>query len=494
MLLVALGVAALVGAWAWHGSASRPLGAVPPYEYMAPEWNEVLTSPAGLDEAAVGRLAAFSGVPSAEDSAELRSLAQEVLEADLTGTGRAAFDGYWPPVPEGGTSPPLCSHVDVAATSPALLPHPPGGDYAKVVVVWDGECGREGDPHDHSGGAEFLRTAFVYAAFEGDSWVPVREWEVPRPVEEDIRVSAPPLAAELAPVLDCAGSETGEVARIVVVEAWRQLCEHAAAEGVTLSVHTGLRTAEEQEDLFEGAGEAHSQRIAFSDGRTCDSKHCDGTALDLSGAEGVLWLQDVVGCLQSGEAVLGPSSCPTGEPVRRLHRYGFVSPDPSNLAHVEFALPVGGRQVANCAPSRAVPVPDMVAQIFRCRLAREQVDPEQTASAVAEALVVSRCESLWNARALALDGRFRNAPHPVTGQVVSEAGVFMLPDSLGKWAPSGADRLDPVQNINAAASLWLASRDWSQWPCATGRRSSYASGPVLPQYGGPELPSWSLEY
>jgi hypothetical protein len=53
---------------------------------------------------------------------------------------------------------------------------------------------------------------------------------------------------------------------------------------------------------------------------------------------------------------------------------------------------------------------------------------------------------------------------------------------------------DPVVNANAAASLWLTSRSWERWGCATGHGEVFESGPVLPAYGGADLPAWSKEY
>jgi hypothetical protein len=213
-------------------------------------------------------------------------------------------------------------------------------------------------------------------------------------------------------------------------------------------------------------------------------------------------LDDTVGCVDADGDVSAGTTCPVGgSPVPRSEQYGFAATLSSDPGYLEFTLPIGSGAggslgAADCDPA-GVPVPDMVAAIFRCRLARDGISGAEQDTIVAQAEVISRCESGWNATAEAFGGRFASTPDPADGQLYTEQGVFMIDAATANsgWVEGGSGALqNPVANINGAASLWLATRGWEQFGCATGVTGGFEGGPVLAVYGGPPLPSWARSY
>lgn len=146
-------------------------------------------------------------------------------------------------------------------------------------------------------------------------------------------------------------------------------------------------------------------------------------------------------------------------------------------------------------------VPTMVAEIFRCRLAEAGVDRPHVEKWAAEAVVVSECESLWDADAVVFDGRYLDTPH-ANGNRYSAAGVFQfIRATAEKWIDGGyANVHDPRRNIDAAARLFIHNRNaglggWEDWACAAAN-DGFKVGSVLPGWpGGPaELPAWAWQY
>lgn len=487
--------------------------AAQPWQYMPQEWVAILggdqvptaDSYAALDARTV------NGV--AENKTE--TLAVEVATAQLTGRGRGHWPGYWPPGSNGDTNRDFrCEKSDVLAADAARLPDSAieagvggtRGVYVKVLVAAAGKCVRG----DYSMAHPLI--VYVYLQQSGNEWVPVRPWQIPA---SGGHLPSPGDAGMLAEwqlsYFSCGQTgDTRQRDRIVVVEAFDSMCLDAADDGVNLQVDSGYRTRAEQAELFDAATEMYGgevaarQWVAYADGAVCYSRHCSGMAVNVAPSdEAITWLTATAGCLRDGAITLA-DTCPDGwQPVPRMLRYGFTGPVPGLPGYLEFALPVGPSKAghagtvapADCSPT-AVSVPNQVASIFRCRLSRAGIHGERQDTIVAQALTVSRCESGWNSTAKAYGGKFTSEPNPVDGLLYTQQGVFMLPRALvdAGWAPGGTGRLDPIKNINAAASVWLADRGWGLFRCATGPASGFENGPVLPEYGGPELPTWAWDY
>jgi hypothetical protein len=161
----------------------------------------------------------------------------------------------------------------------------------------------------------------------------------------------------------------------------------------------------------------------------------------------------------------------------------------------------GWHRAATCTPAPETPVPQMVADVFRCRLA-PHLPPEQVDHIAREAVVVAECESRFDPEVVVFDGRYADSPHPRTGLRYTAAGVFQfIRATADDYVDGGyANVTDPAANIDAAARLYLDTRErggggWEPWECAAVNGAFKASS-VLPGWpGGPaELPAWSLEY
>ena len=156
---------------------------------------------------------------------------------------------------------------------------------------------------------------------------------------------------------------------------------------------------------------------------------------------------------------------------------------------------------APCVEAGDGEVPDLVAAIFRCRLHAAGWTEAEVEKTVAEALVVSHCESLWDPDVVVFDGRYRDTPHP-NGNRYSAAGVFQfIRKTADKWIVGGYAKVtDPRRNIDAAARLYLDNRargfgGWDDWACAAAN-DGFKQGSVLPGWpGGPAaLPDWAHQY
>ena len=507
--MVATIIYAIAGdSWLFPGHSAAHTASVPaPWEYQQPAWQSTLGGDNALTATRLQQLNHFADPKlTAADRRQLTALATRIEIADLTGAGRGDLPRYWPPDPPTGKTPtPQCSSAQTLATSPADLPTPsfnPGvNQYAKVLVVLAGHCGQV----DYTLTAPLVQ--YVYAARSGVTWQPVRDWDIPAAVAASSPQSAvEPASWELSTFGNCGNPQQGIRDRILVVNAFEQMCAAAHADGITLTVTDGYRTRSEQAALFATAVQQYGsvakakKWVAYADSTTCTSRHCSGVALDVDpSSAAVTWLTATAGCLANGVATVA-SSCPaSATALPRMTRYGFAAPVPAIPGYLEFTLPVASADstaAPDCNPS-GLSVPNMVAAIFRCRLDREAVTGAVQAQVVAEALVVSRCESNWNAAARAYAGRYATAPNPADGTLYTQTGVFMISQPLADagWVTGGsAASADPVANINAAASLWLATRGWEQFGCATGVKTGFEAGPVLAQYGGPQLPAWSRQY
>lgn len=171
------------------------------------------------------------------------------------------------------------------------------------------------------------------------------------------------------------------------------------------------------------------------------------------------------------------------------------------LQRLRAAPPVTEPKPAPCVEAGKGEVPELVAAIFRCHLDAAGWSEAAVEHAVAEAVVVSHCESLWDPKAVVFDGRYRDVPHP-NGNRYSAAGVFQfIRKTADKWIDGGYARVtDPRRNIDAAARLFLDNRErgfggWDDWACAAAN-DGFKRGSVLPGWpGGPAaLPDWAHQY
>ncbi len=195
-----------------------------------------------------------------------------------------------------------------------------------------------------------------------------------------------------------------------------------------------------------------------------------------------------------------PASAQTDSPTETSPTFStFVD----RLLHGLRDTASGPEQVSPC-PKRgpADDVPRLVVAIFECRLVEAGYPKKQVRRIVAEALVVSHCESLWDPEVVVFDGRYLDAPHPYTGYRYSAAGVFQfIRKTADKWIDGGyAEVESPGRDIDAAARLYLHNRakgfgGWDDWACAAAN-DGFKVGSVLPGWpGGPEkLPDWVDDY
>ena len=146
-------------------------------------------------------------------------------------------------------------------------------------------------------------------------------------------------------------------------------------------------------------------------------------------------------------------------------------------------------------------VPHLVAAIFRCHLRHAGWAEPDVKRVTAEAVVVARCESVWDPEAVVFDGRYRDTPHP-NGNRYTAAGVFQfIRSTADRWVRGGYAKVtDARLNIDAAARLYLHNHrrgyaGWSDWACVA-VNDGFKEGSVLPGWpGGPErLPKWAKRY
>lgn len=306
----------------------------------------------------------------------------------------------------------------------------------------------------------------------------------------------------------CMPANEGKQARIELVDIFQLMCADAKADGLTgLRLNSAYRSPTRQHTLYQnaiakyGSADAARKWVAWSDGTSCSSRHCSGAALDISSAyRAHSWLHEPVGCYDPTAGVtLGAGSCSGGDTtVIRANLYGLVAPMSWEDWHFELGLPLAGTTGnSDCSPPASLTVPEQISAIWRCRLQEAGYSAQQTDRIVAQALVVAKCESQFNASITAFNGRYRDRPHPDTGYRYTATGVFQITHATADDLNIPRDQLtDATTNIDGAARLWISEeqrgRDgWNRWACAA-VNDGFAHASVLPGYpGGPdELPQW----
>jgi hypothetical protein len=305
--------------------------------------------------------------------------------------------------------------------------------------------------------------------------------------------------------------------RIELVDLWDLMCADAAKDGVTLSLNSAFRSPRRQKALWQdaitqyGSTAAARKWVAPSDGINCSSRHCSGTAVDVNvtrykSAE--TWLHAPVGCASPGAPDLSRTSCASGErTIKRVQLYGLVLPLPHEPWHVELGVILpAGKVAGDCDPAASLDVPQTIAAVWRCRLSSAGLDAATVDRTVAEALVVSKCESGWDPNAVVFGGQFVDRVHPRFGTKFTAKGLWQFIRSTAEtWVPGGyANAADPVVSSDAAARLWLSgyrksgrTGGWGPWACAVPSRDGHnRANSVLPGMpGGPaSLPVWATRY
>lgn len=165
------------------------------------------------------------------------------------------------------------------------------------------------------------------------------------------------------------------------------------------------------------------------------------------------------------------------------------------------ADPVPTPEPPLCGVDPSMPVPQMVAHIFRCRLAESGIVGADADYVAAEAVTIAACESNFDTTAVVFDGRYLHRLHPATGSQMSAAGVFQfIRRTADDYIKGGyANVHDPVANIDAAVHLYLDNRSrgvagWADWACFAAN-DGFAHASVIPggPGGPPALPAWAFE-
>lgn len=389
---------------------------------------------------------------------------------------------------------PRCENVNLLAESVNAVEYE-GTLWARVLVLYSGKCS-DGTFTRSAPGVEY-----VYAQRTPSGWLPVRSWQTPGSGQERPGSSTDPAAlVELGPC----GVVDSEVylARPRVAVSFQRLCQAARQDQVVLVVSDAYRTKAEQQELFESAVEAYgsveeaAKFVSPADENICTSRHCTGLAVKVEpDSQAVSWLAQVSSCLLADGTQVNPDSkgCPKGSrPVSNAESFGFATPPTGNPGYLEYVLPAGlgseGKAEPDCQPY-GQSTPAIVASVFRCRLAEAGVPPFQVERAVASALVVARCASGMNPQATVFNGAYATTPKPGTDRLFPLGGLFGLAPADSAW--QSGSMADPVAAANYAAKLWLVDRSFSRFFCATGADPQLSTDPVLPEFGGPELPAWA---
>ena len=495
----------VVGSVVVAAPSSPPVVVVPPTQFTSAWWTTNLGGDLPFGPTQIASLNDRSQSDLAPGPARAAAtLATRIATAQVTGQGRSSYPDYF----ASGQDPATCTSIQVLAAAPLALPvrvAPTApintAGWSKTAVAYHATCSGEAatPPTD-------LQVTYVYAQWTGTGWTPTPSYLVPGAAAIDPPASPTPPAWDLTHFTTCGDPANAQFQDlIIVVDAFEAACTAAAAHGVHLRLASALRTPAAQAALFAQAVRVYGsvararQWVEPATATSCASKHCSGTALDLvdTNAAGLTYLHAIVGCVTTAGYAAGPGPCPAGTTaVQRLQRYGFATPAAHIPAYLVFVLPTTTPATLNlCTPSEALPVPQIVASVFRCRLLAAGVPAADTQVQVSSALVVSRCESQWNTGAKAFGGAWSQTPNPTTGKTYTNAGLFLWSnDQATRYLPGGPGSLgDPVASANGAASLWLATRSWASYGCATGH-GVFDTGPVLPQYGGPPLPGWALSF
>jgi hypothetical protein len=486
------------------------LGFFDPVTWLPPAWEiELGGDPSGPGEAVSPQLP-HVGELTADDIAALEKLGRDVAAAEATGQGRDGLDWYFPrnhpkvgapDDPPSGEADRFCRDVTVLDVAAATLPL--GG--VKIAVRWRGICPFGPLKHDGEAGDQTSALNFLYAtrvlspdprdqaAQRWGGWVPVHVLDVPGAAAAARKAGRTPSAWELEELVECSLGPV--VARGEVVYAWQQLCQEALGAQVPLLAVEGFRDPQQQAALYQrairfyGASEAR-QRVSFSDGETCLSRHCAGEAIDIQPSPEVLaWLQEPVGCLDSDpgntttEGVDGEpagssgdssgrslednrQSC-TGLIVTRAARYGFAFTVPSSPGHLDYlagTTDIDGNWYGDCTPG-PLAVVDQIQLIFTCRALEAGTSLAEAQQTGIDAIEVARCTSALNPSSVAHGGRFINGVNPITGHRDDRSGLFGLSAAIAdNFVIGGAETRQQVwAGIDGAARLWVHERLWGRW-------------------------------
>ena len=471
-----VGVAMLAGCAGGLGIAGASDQVPTPIEFSPDVWVDLLGGDQELNLAVIEQAAQTSDVTGLADA---QAQAFGVVAADVTGVNRERFDDYFTP----GHTGQYCSDVEEVATLVAAMEVDTslasgsdiGALWAKSLVLWTGACPvppahvTAGDPY----------TTTVYLRDRGDGWEPVREGFIPQ--RTVTRFVDPGEVPEWAlQKLDGCAAEAHRV-RLEVAAAWEVLCAAALDAGVAPTVTSSFRNTTEQRARFEAGVDIHGSidtarlRVAFADDTVCTSRHCAGTALDVSTTSEVLaWLRTPVGCIDSVSAeFLNASDCAgSTRQVQRMERFGFTEPLPGSPGHLEFIFPLtridGG---GLCAVPASSGVLDQITAAWECELTYSGIAAQGHPGLVARALsVAAQCSNL-DTRWAFEGGVYSQVEDPRTSEVRTEAGLFALsaPYRTG-FALPGEDPNSAAGQASVAARVYVAERNlgrngWGVFGC-----------------------------
>lgn len=499
-----LAIVATVQALVACGAPAAEPPSIDPTTWLAPEWEQLLGSdPSGPDDIGVDLMAlqAASDVPS-NDAPLIESLVRDVALAEAAWTARSVFGDYFPrnhqlvslpAAPTEQAAIQTCTDVSVAATSSFVLPVSPIGSFVKALVAWSGTCPFppvEAGIDPATGKPVYLTAVYVAQADavarasldarRYGNWIPVRPLAIPGTASATVGGYVAPPAWELVRLEQCVIGEV--VVHIEVAAAYTKLCAAAQADGVALEATSGLRSFKEQAALYNEAldyfvdPDQAKLHVAAADAYHCESTHCAGEAIDVTGAA-LEWLLDPVGCL-TADRIVAPLPCATGDAtVRRLEQYGFTNPIRSSPTHLEYALGTLNADVdlyGDCTPG-PVSVQARIAAIVRCRVLEAGLTSADATVLSEQAVQIATCASQLDPAHKSFDGRFTYRENPSTGARDDRVGLFGLSAAVADvWLVGGAAARESVTaHIDAVARIVVEERRWGRpgwalFACATG--------------------------
>ena len=424
-------------------------------------------------------------------------VASRFVVADVTGSGRQIWSAMWP---DGNHVKNLsilnrtCTAIDIHAADPQPLPGI--NNWYKTPVIWSSQ---EGCPDSVSEDPTGRAVEWVYLHAVGEEFLPVRLGEVPGNALLELGDSQtiPQWAVD---ELQCVGGGV-LYARAEVASAWNVMCNDARSQGIELVAVDALRSAEVQEKRFAdaveffGNEEAASQFVAQAGDGSCASRHCAGEAIDVLESQVALeWLNTPVRC--RNQNVKLADGCVGTSPVARSTTYGFTATLEHSPQHYDFVIPLPSVADTPCGVISGTQTLQIVSTVWECRLSQAGYTLEERQTIVAEALVVAQCASNFDPRYRAFDGAYEAVAHPVTGQTYARSGIFGLPPAWTYAMVGSQVNLDnPGVAASAAVQLWIDEEEagrngWEPFGCAVGDEFQ---NPILPAYGGPEIPQWAID-
>ncbi len=484
LLVGGLATVVLASGAAYLTTTSEPEPLLPLWQVSSPTWSATLGGEDAITQADLKKLDAYSFGLTEPSVDSVKTLAALTALSKLTDapTGLGEYDRPSQPVVTPRT--PACKDTTLLAASPVGVRY---DDvlWAKTMVAYSADC------VDGSFTRETPGVTYEYAAFVGDQWVPAHSWETPGSVSKISDLSTDPGA--LTP-LNCQDRNYDFTARPKVSAAFASLCAEAAQQEQVVIPIGGFRTPAEQADLYSEAEQAYGAEagnfVSYSDGDICRSAFCQGWAVAVD-PEAFQWLAKDSGCIDDAGEFSSGSEC-TGTRVSNAERFGFATPNQDQPAVLSYVAPAGlgpeFRTEADCTPY-GMPEAAVIAAVFRCRLAQEAIPLPEREKVVKTALAVAECSSGLNPQSTVFGGQYVDVAKPGTDRKFPMGGLFGLSAAPPAW--QSGDLGDPVASATYAAKLWMASRSFADFFCATGADAALTTDGVDPLFNsGAKVQPW----